>query len=157
VAALLGAGAAFAEDVWVKAPRVEVLAGKGSVYGTVGTAMKGTKLPVVAREGKWIKVELNGKAGYVLEGAISPTAVSARDLGDALGSGESQGVSTSAAARGLIPAEKFGEARNLDTAGLKQLEEGRKRVTPQQWQEFAAAGKVGPGKPATAASNPPGK
>src|SRR5690242_6690677 len=72
---------ALAETIWIKNEVVDIRSGKGAVYPVVATVKKGTQLNVVERDGKWVKVSVqgaNGPAeGYVFENAISTAKVDA--------------------------------------------------------------------------------
>jgi hypothetical protein len=142
---LCAATTALAEDVWVNRAQLQIRDGKGAAFAPVATAKKGDKLVVITREGKWLKVQLGDKQGYVYEDAISPRQVSAGgDLGSLLGSPESSGLSAAAAAKGLQPgAVTFASTGNLSTAPLQAMIARRNAVTGPEWVAFAQAGNVG--------------
>lgn len=143
------ASAAWAEDVWTKTNATPVRAGKGALHKEVDSVKQGTKLTVLAREGKWLKVsyDKNGKPveGYVFEGSISNTRVGG-DLAGALGGRtDTADPSASAAARGLEPqADQYAASKNMDPKVIDRLIELRNSITPEEWEKFTNEGKVGP-------------
>src|SRR3954468_894475 len=70
VAVGLGAAAA-ATIVYVNADRLDVVDKKRTVAKTVVTVDRATPLTVIAKEGRWYKVEVGGKQGYVAETVVS--------------------------------------------------------------------------------------
>jgi uncharacterized protein YraI len=147
----LPAAPSRAEDVFVKQPSVTVRAGKGAVYEEVATVKKGDRLNVIAREGKWLKVKVGPREGYVFETAVSgqPTGGdSGGGLSRLMGAGSgTSAASDTAAGRGLGESLVWARSNNMDPSGLNRMLAARKRVTPQEWEKFTADGKVGPAKP----------
>ena len=141
---------AAAEDVWTKANATPVRAGKGALYKEVASAAKGTKLTVLAREGKWLKVGFTDKAGKAVEGWVFEDAISATrvggDLAGALaGRTDTSDPAASAAGRGLSErAEQYASAKNMDPRVIDNLIALRNSITPEEWERFTAEGKVGP-------------
>jgi uncharacterized protein YraI len=139
---LLGVGAALAEDRWVSGARVQLLEGKGSVYGTVAEAPHGAKLVVKETDGKWLLVEYNGKEGWVHENALST-----KDLSNelTLGGSGSSGVDTSAAAKGLL-SDDYAKARGYDKTGVVWIENQRKLLDQKEnknkWKDFVEEGNL---------------
>jgi uncharacterized protein YgiM (DUF1202 family) len=147
------AGSASAEEVWVKSESAEIRSGKAAVFPVLVTAKKGDQLTVLAREGKWIKVKVGDKDGYVYETALSTTKVgSGGNLLSALGAGGAD-MTTASAAKGLDKsAETYAASKNLDPRPLQALVDSAKAIDPKEWQAFTAAGKVGPDAPAAGGS-----
>jgi uncharacterized protein YgiM (DUF1202 family) len=147
---LICCGAVAAEEVWVKRMSLPIREGQGAAFATVATAVKGDKLQVVERDGKWLKVQLGDKQGYVYEDSISAREVKAGgdELRAALGGGsETSALAADAAAKGLQPeTEAYTKSKNLNSASLEKMIARRKSVTGEQWTAFTADGKVGPGK-----------
>ena len=137
------AGVTRAESIWVKSENVQIRSGKGAVFPVVVAVPKGTELTVIERDGKWIKVQSGSQQGYIFEGAISPTKVSGG--GNLLANmGAGADVSTGAAAKGLEQqTEAYAQQKSYNTAALNHLIDLRKSITPQEYQAFTAAGKVG--------------
>lgn len=142
-------GSALAEEVWVKSESAEIRSGKAAVFPVLATGKKGDQLTVLAREGKWIKVKLGDKEGYVYETALSTSKVgSGGNLLSNLGAGGTDMTSASAA-KGLEPsAETYASSRHLDPKPLQTMVDSAKTIDPKEWQAFTAAGKVGPDAPA---------
>ncbi|MDP9175214.1 MAG: SH3 domain-containing protein [Planctomycetota bacterium] len=151
VAGALLASVAIAEDVWIKSESVDIRAGKGAVYPVVATAKKGAQLPVLAHEGKWIKVQAGDQQGYVFENAISPEKVDGGggNLLANLGAGANAGdMSTGAAGKGLAEeADQYARNKALDPAPMNRLIDFRKKIDPKAWEAFTLEGKVGPNAP----------
>ena len=146
IAALtLSAAAALAEDVWVKTALATVRAGKGPIYDGVADVHKGDKLTVIAREGTWIKVSVNGKEGYIADKLVSAQSVSA-EFKPFAGAANTASVTEGAAGRGLRDgATQYAKGKNLSDAWMKWLEQFRDglRAHPQEWEAFMQEGKVG--------------
>jgi uncharacterized protein YraI len=151
VASAMLASVAIAEDVWIKSESVDIRAGKGAVYAIVATAKKGAQLPVLAHEGKWIKVKAGDQEGYVFEGAISAEKVSGSgdNLLATMGAGTSASdMSTGAAGKGLAEeADQYAKNKSMDPGPMNRLIDFRKKIDPKAWEAFAAEGKVGPYAP----------
>lgn len=152
----MGLGAAatavHAEDVWVKSPSVDIRSGKGAVFPVVVAAKKGAKLTVLAHEGRWLKVQAGSQEGYIFEGAISAEEVEpeggAHDLLMSIGGNSDAQMSQAAAGKGLDDyVETFASGKNLDKGPLNHLITLDRGINPQEWQQFTAAGKVGPDAP----------
>jgi uncharacterized protein YraI len=151
--ALLGSlavgGVLLAEDaatneVWVKSGQVDIREGKGAVYPVVASVKKGEKLTIVAREGKWVKVMVGEKEGYVLEDRLSEKKVN-RDMLAGLGGSDAGSLDVTAAGKGLDEnAVEYGRAHGYNEALLNELVEIRKSVTPEMWMAFTKEGRVGP-------------
>jgi uncharacterized protein YgiM (DUF1202 family) len=138
------AAVAAAEEVWVKRPSLNIREGKGAAFATVATARQGDKLSVVGHEGKWLKVQLGDKQGYVYEDSISAREIKARA---ALGGPDTSALAADAAAKGLEPqAIAYAQNKNLSSAPLEKMIARRNAISGQQWIAFTSEGKVGPGK-----------
>jgi hypothetical protein len=146
---LIFCGAVAGEEVWVKRVSLPIREGKGAAFATVATAVKGQKLHVIERDGKWLKVQLDEKQGYVYEDSISPREVRAGgdELRAALGGSDTSPLAADAAAKGLQPeAEVYAKSKNLNPASLEQMIARRKALTGEQWMTFVSEGKVGPAR-----------
>ena len=144
------AAIAAAEEVWVKRPSLPIREGKGAAFATVATARQGDKLSVVGHEGKWLKVQLGDKQGYVYEDSISAREIKAGgdDLRAALGGPDTSALAADAAAKGLEPqAVAYAKNKNLSSASLEKMIARRNAVTGQQWIAFTNEGKVGAARP----------
>jgi uncharacterized protein YgiM (DUF1202 family) len=136
--------AAAAAVVYVAADRLDIVDKKRTVANVVATVDKNTALTVVAQEGKWYKVDVNGKQGYVFEKAVSSQPGGKKAEGVALSSvkgGEVAGLEQAAAIRGANPVtEKYASSKGLSSKGLKQLFAERASVTPPEYDRFQAEG-----------------
>src|SRR5688572_12297263 len=149
VAALTLSSAALGEEVFVQQPSVVVRAGKGAVYEEVATVKKGDKLTLIAREGKWLRVSVGGKEGYIFENSVGPSksAAGLGGLSSLLSSGAGTGsASDTAAGRGLGESLDWARGKNMSPAGLNRMLTIRKGVTPLEWERFVNEGRVGPAK-----------
>ena len=136
---------AFAEDVWVNRPSLDIREGKGAAYAVVATVVKGDKLSILAHEEKWLKVSFNGKQGYVYENSISPKEVGHEKMINM--DAETKAMSTAAAAKGLDPESlRYAQAHNLSDAALEQMKTMRKQVSGKEFESFTTEGKVGQAK-----------
>jgi uncharacterized protein YraI len=143
----LGIGVAIAEDVTVQRDMLDVRSGKGAMFPSVAQVHKGDKLTVIAHDGKWLKVSANGTEGWVFEDAIGARQSNALgDMAHALsGDSSASDTSSSAAAKGLDSFD-YAKSKNLNPAGLQQMEAARQRVTPEAWEAFMKEGHVGTAK-----------
>jgi uncharacterized protein YgiM (DUF1202 family) len=141
-------GVAIAEDVTVQRETLDVRSGKGAMFGSVAQVHKGDTLTVIDHDGKWLKVSVNGKEGWVFEDALAARKSNA--LGDAAralsGDSSASDTSSSAAAKGLDSFD-YAKSKNLNPAGLEAMEQARQRVTPEAWEAFMKEGHVGTAKP----------
>jgi hypothetical protein len=140
---------AAAEEVWVKRPSLNIREGKGAAFATVATARQGDKLSVVGHEGKWLKVQLSDKQGYVYEDSISAREIKGGgdDLRAALGVPDTSALAADAAAKGLEPqAVAYANSKNMSSASLEKMIARRNAISGQQWIAFTNEGKVGPAK-----------
>src|SRR5205085_2925208 len=100
---------------------------------------------VIERDGKWIKVKAGDKEGYVYETAVSASKVNAG--GNLLqGAGFSgSDMTTASAAKGLDKdTEAYASSKGLSPKPLQNLVDASKKISPKEWETFAAEGKVGP-------------
>ncbi len=150
VAALLaGAGVASAEEVFVKQTSIVIRAGKGAAYDEVGKAVKGDKLQIIAREGKWLKVKTNSGEGYVFETAVAETKPGddMSGIGKMLGGASGSSTASDAAAgKGFGESLDWAKSKRMSPAGLNRMIALRKSVTGKDWEQFTDEGKVGPAK-----------
>jgi hypothetical protein len=176
LAALVGCSAltlraARAEDAWVRKAEVVVRDGKSGVYRPMATYRRGDWLRVVARERRWLKVDLGGgRAGWVYEDALNARPIDpdtgqevepASGMRYSAGDGPPSPLSESSikvcrfggdlreaspARRGGWAAAIYQGARRLDAAGLNSVLGVRKSLTPEQVDAFMAAGRIGPPK-----------
>src|SRR4051812_37107459 len=103
VGALLGAAAAM---VYVNVDRLDVVDKKRAVAKTVATVDRGAPLNVIAKEGRWYKVEVNGQQGYVAETVVSNTPQGKRGQSvtlSAVKDGSIPALETAAAVKGVNP------------------------------------------------------
>ncbi len=141
----LAVGSAFAEDLWVKSESVEIREGKGAVYPVITTVKKGQPLTVIERDGKWIKVKAGDKDGYVYETAVSPTKIDGGgNIFQNMGI-KGSGMTSASAAKGLDKdAEAYASGKGMSPRPLQTLVDAAKKISPKEWEAFAAEGKVGP-------------
>ena len=141
--------AAHAEDVFVKLPEANILAGKGAGSDRIAQVKKGEKLQVLAHEGSWLKVKLGDREGYVHENSVSTSAQGdgggglSKLLGTASGA---SGASSAEAGRGLGEALAYARSTGMSPAGLDRMLALRKTVTGADWERFTVEGNVGPAK-----------
>jgi len=130
-------------EVWTQKD-VEIREGKGAIFPVVAGVKKGTRLVVLGKEGKWLKVKVDEKEGYVFEGAISAKKVG-RDLMAGLEGSDAGSLDTAGAGKGLDQSSvDYADARGFSSDGLNQLVEIRKSITPKMWMDFVVDGGVGP-------------
>ncbi len=158
-AGTLTAAVGLAEDVWINAQNVEIRSGKGAIYPVIASAPKGTKLTVLAHEGKWFKVQAKDQQGNMQEGYVFESAVSTDEVGGGgnllanMGAGaNASDMSTGAAGKGLNEeAEDYSHGKNMDSGPMNRLVDFRKHLDPKLWEKFTAEGKVGPDAPTASA------
>src|SRR5262245_56810943 len=82
------AQAAGQETVYAK-QEIVIREGKSGFSNEVVTAKKNTALTVLGREGKFVKVQLGDKQGYVFDNVLSNKPVSAgQSMGDMMAGGD---------------------------------------------------------------------
>ena len=161
VAAALGAAAAAV--VYVNVERLDIVDKKRAVAKTVTTVDRNASLNVIAQEGKWYKVEVGGKQGYVFADAVATSPGSGKGKGVSLAAvkgGSVPELETAAAVKGLGDGTRqYASASGLKTAGLEELIRRREAVTSTEFDQFitsgglagaTAAAPTAPGAPAVA-------
>jgi uncharacterized protein YgiM (DUF1202 family) len=148
---LSAAGTARAEDVWVSAEMVTMRAGMGAIYDPVTDLHKGDKLAVVERSGRWLKVSINGKEGYIPQTAISAQTVQGNQNWFK-GTTNTASLSEGAANRPLRDgAVNYAHGKGLSPVAMQWIEDFRrdlrKGAGPSEWERFMQEGKVGNGAP----------
>ena len=146
----LGLGAslgALAAVKYVTTARLDIVDKKRAVAGVVTTVDRNTALTVIAKEGRWFKVEVNGKQGYANEQVLAdqPVGPGAKtvNLGSLQG-GSNPVLENAAAAKGLTPgAESYASGKGLRTDGFRELQRRRESVTPAEFERFLAEAGAG--------------
>ena len=148
----VAAGAAAALVLYVNVDRLDIVEKKRAVAKTVATVDRNAALNVIAQEGKWYKVEVGGKQGYVFESAVATQPGSGGGKGVALSSvkgGKIPELETAAAVKGLGEgARQYASAGHLRTDGLEEMIRRRDALTGTEFEQFLAQG----GLPAASAS-----
>lgn len=144
--ALLGAAAlgtalgALAAVKYVNTPRLDVVDKKRSVAAVVATIDQNTPVNVIAKEGRWYKIEVNGKQGYATETVLSDQPVGAKAKTVSLGSiqgGSNPILDNAAAGKGVTPgAEKYASGKGYSTDPLRELLKRRDDVKPDEFERF---------------------
>jgi hypothetical protein len=159
VAAAAGAivVAAAALVLYVKVDRLDIVEKKRAVAKTVTTVERNAALNVIAQEGKWYKVEVGGKQGYVFESAVASQPGSGGGKGVALSSvkgGKIPELETAAAVKGLGEGTRqYASAGGLRTEGLEEMIRRRDALTSTEFEQFLAQGGL-PGASASAGQHP---
>ena len=152
--AALGATLGFAADairtVYVNAAALDVKAKNRVVSKVVTTVERGAELEVIEEAGRWLKVRVDGKEGYVAESAVSndPVGESAGVTGDF--SGRPGELENAAAAKGLNEmAREYADSKGYDTGPVDRMIDFGQEVSRDEeaYEEFTREGKVGPYKP----------
>ena len=148
------AARASAEDVYLKRP-VDLRSDGNSAANVVAPAKKGDKAVVVERNGNWVRVNLNGKEGWVGADSLSARPVKADTM--LFGGNGSVESSSGAAGKGLEPiTEDYGRARNLSRAGVDEMVAIRKSITGAQLKSFVTEGNIESPKKAARPATPVG-
>jgi hypothetical protein len=146
-AALVGCVAvASAEEVVVKYPVANILAGKSAGSDHIVQVKRADKLQVLGHEGSWLKVKFGGKEGYVHENSVASAASSE---GSTITSGSSSNVSPasgSLAATGVGESAAWAKSAGKSREGLNELIGFRHLVQESDWKKFMAEGHVGEGQ-----------
>jgi uncharacterized protein YgiM (DUF1202 family) len=139
------AAAASAEDVYVKLPVANILAGKSAGTEHIAQVKKGDKLQVIAKEGSWLKVKAGEKEGYVFKNSVSDTATSKDDKGflNVLGGSSASAATNAEAGKGVGESLAFARSKGMSTAGLDRMIQLRKSITASDWATFTSEGHVG--------------
>jgi hypothetical protein len=145
IAAALGAAAA-ATVLYVSADRLDIVEKKRAVAKTVVTVERNAKLNVIEKEGRWYKVEIDGKQGYVSEAAVAdkPQGKKGKTVPlSAVKDGSVPELETAAAVKGVNPgAAQYATGKRYRTDGLLTLQKRREAITPAEFEQFLAEGGV---------------
>jgi uncharacterized protein YgiM (DUF1202 family) len=134
------AGAAQAEDVWIKRS-ADVRNDQSAAGDLVVAVNKGQRVHVLERSDNWVKVDVNGKTGWVSADTVSSREV--KPDTDLIGRGSGAEMSSGAAIKGLQPiAGDYARARSLSKDGLNEMTAIKKSVTPKMLKEFVADGGI---------------
>jgi hypothetical protein len=149
--------AAAALVVYVNAERLDIVDKKRAVAKTVVTVERNTPLNVVAKEGNWYKVEVQGQQGYVFANAVADKPGQAAGKGVSLASvkgGSIPQLDTAAAVKGVGDgARQYASGSHLNTTGLEEMIRRRDAITPQEFDQFVTTGEL-PGASAAAGDGP---
>jgi hypothetical protein len=139
--------------LYVNVDRLDVVDKKRAVAKTVVTVDRNAQLTVIAKEGRWYKVEVGGQQGYVAETVVSEKPGAAKGKGVSLAAvkgGSIPQLETAAAVKGLGEGTRqYASSNGLRTNGLEELIRRRESVTPSEFDQFLTAGGLG-GTTATA-------
>jgi hypothetical protein len=139
----LGAIAATAV-LYVNVDRLDVVDKKRAVAKTVATVDRNAQLNVIAKEGRWYKVEVDGQQGYVAETVVSDKPQGKKGQSVSLGSikdGSIPELETAAAVKGVNPgAQQYASGKGYNTQGLKTLQARREAITAADFDRFLAEG-----------------
>jgi uncharacterized protein YraI len=144
LALALAASAARAEDAWIKRP-ADVRADQSAAADPVASVQKGQRVHVLERSGNWVKVDANGRTGWLAADTVSSREVKA-DV-NLLGHGSGAEMSSGAAAKGLQPiAGDYARSHHVTEEGLNQMIAIRKSVTSQMLSDFVKDGGIESGR-----------
>jgi hypothetical protein len=127
------AAAASAEEVYVKLPVANVLAGKSAGTEHIAQVKKGDKLQVLAKEGSWLKVKAGDKEGYIFQNSISSKEQKPLDTH---GGSEASALTSGAAGKGIGESLEYARSKGMSPAGLERMIELRKSITGFDWTQF---------------------
>jgi hypothetical protein len=110
----------------------------------------------VAQEGKWYKVEVQGKQGYVFGNAVADKPGAGKNdvsLASVKG-GTIPQLENAAAVKGVDEgARQYASGSGLRTTGLEEMIRRRDAITPQEFEQFITTGGL-PGASAAAGDGP---
>ena len=142
--AIAAGAAAAALVVYVNVDRLDIVEKKRAVAKTVTTVDRNTPLNVIATEGKWYKVEVGGKQGYVFDATVATQPGSGGGKGVALSSvkgGKIPELETAAAVKGIGDgAKQYASAGHLRTDGLQEMIRRRDAIAPAEFEQFLTQG-----------------
>lgn len=129
----LSASPLYAErDYYVQSAKAKVMSSPSFRASVLGEASRGTKLTVIKKEGRWVKVKFYGKTGYVASLLVTPyPPLAARGLIRAEDKDFQQSVrrrastyTSAAAARGLAQDDRrrISGQEKVDYDGLTRVE-----------------------------------
>ena len=131
---------AQADDVWIKRS-ADVRNDPSAAGDLVMPVTKGQRVHVLERSDPWVRVELNGKSGWVSTDSVSSREV--KPDTDLIGRGSGAEMSSGAAIKGLQPiAGDYARSRNLSKEGLNQMTDIKKSVTPKMLKDFISEGAI---------------
>ena len=131
---------AGAEDVYLKRP-VGLLSDSSAAADRVANAQKGDKATVIERNANWVKVNLNGKEGWVGADSLSQRPVKADTA--LLGGNSMARASDAEAGKGLEPMSiDYSKSHNLSPAGINEMVAVRKAITSAMLKDFVTTGQI---------------
>lgn len=134
---LAGAAAAV---VYVNVDRLDVVEKKRAVAKVVTSVDRNAALTVVAQEGSWYKVEVDGQQGYVFNSAVADKPGQAKGKGvnlDGVNGGANPGLETAAAVKGIGDgARKYASGFGLKTDGLQEMIRRSGSIKPDEFDAF---------------------
>jgi hypothetical protein len=140
--ALLLLGAAAASVLYVNVDRLDIVDKKRAVAKVVTTVDRNAALNVVAQEGNWYKVDVNGQQGYVFHTAVADKPGQAKGKGvnlAGLKSGSNPGLETAAAVKGIGDgARKYASGSGLRTDGLQEMIRRSNSIKPEEFDGFVS-------------------
>jgi uncharacterized protein YgiM (DUF1202 family) len=149
IAAVMATPAARAEDVWINTDNVALRTAQSPAAESVANLFKGAKAQQLQKQGNWVQIQVNGKTGWVSAASVSLRPQ--KPNSGLLGGNSSVEMSSAAAAKGLEPMSmQFGQNQHLSEAGINQMVQIKRSVTPQMLQDFMTQGHVGAPAPAPA-------
>ena len=141
---------ARAEDGWIKRA-ADARADQSAAADVVAPVQKGQKVTVLERADAWVKIDVNGKVGWVAADTLSSRPVKADTSLAGRGSGAE--MSSGAAIKGLQPiAGDYARGQHLRTDGLEEMVSIKKSVTSQMLTDFVKDGNIE--RPARKAAKP---
>jgi hypothetical protein len=150
IAIVCSSAASAIDSVVVENTLVRLRSQKGTMYAPVAEASKGQTLQVLETSGKWLKVQLGDKVGWIPEAELRPpsggfASIAGDTRANVTGGPGASPLSESAAGKGLNQTTyEFGRRNNLSPKPLEKLVAQRNEIIASgKWQAFAAEGKVG--------------
>jgi uncharacterized protein YgiM (DUF1202 family) len=149
----IGATVIERRDILVE--QIKVTDNKGIMFPVIGVLKKGDKLDVLEKQSDgWLKVQLNGKEGYVWANNLEPPKngglIAGIDVSKISGNRSdpnASSVTASAAAKGIEPSVQFYAVKsNYKLDDLVQMIDNRDSVVGNVWFDFLREGNVGPFK-----------
>jgi hypothetical protein len=147
VGAAAGMAAAAVAVVYATPDRLDIADRKSAVHKVVATVERNAPLTVIAQEGRWYKVEVGGKQGFVASSVVAQKPGGKKGQSVSLSKvtgGVVPELETAAAVKGADEATiQYASSEGLSTDGLKELFRLRDSIDPDEYAQFQRQGPRG--------------
>lgn len=141
-------GNVFAETLYAKSSSTKLQASASATSDVVALLKKGAAVNVLEKDGKFYKVSVGGKEGWVFKFKLSSAKpASGGELDGLVGSQKvaASGSTSGSSIRGLSPvSEDYGKRKGIGPEHIQAVKDMEQRqVNPKELDKFLEEGKLG--------------